>query len=74
MGNIASSIQCAIDFLKVTDIWKMVQIKLNKKDGTFKLDIWQFCKWDLSDNIFLKNMRTIEEQVLMHWITGGRGW
>lgn len=52
MGNIASSMQYIIDFLKVTDIWKMVQIKLNKKDGTFELDVWQFCKWDLSDNIF----------------------
>lgn len=72
MGNIARSMQYIIDFLKVTDIWKMVQIKLNKKDGTFELGVWQFCKWDLSDNIFQKNMRATEEQVLMHWITEGR--
>lgn len=64
--------QCIIDLLKIKDIWKMVQIILNKKDGTFELSVLYFCKWDVNSNIFQKNMHATEEQVLKDWITGGR--
>lgn len=42
----------------------MVQIILNKKDGTFELSVLYFCKWDVNSNIFQKNMHATEEQVL----------
>lgn len=72
MANIASSTQSIVDLLEVKDIWKMVQIILNKKDGISELSGLCFCKWDVSSNTFQKNMHATEEQVLIHWISEGR--
>lgn len=36
MGDIAGSMQYLTDLLRTKDIWMMVKIILNKKDGTFE--------------------------------------